>query len=70
MKPILGSLALVLMLLHPQQAGEGGAPKGPAVGKPAPAFRLNDHQAEVVSLGGKTSHWSVLAFFPKAATPG
>ena len=46
------------------------ARKRPDVGKPAPALRLNDHTGNAVSLGGKRSNWTVLAFFPKAATPG
>ena len=40
------------------------------VGKPAPAFRLNDHDGRLVAVGGKAEHWTVLAFYPKAATPG
>ena len=44
--------------------------KRPEVGKPAPALRLNDHTGEIVELGTKRKNWSVLAFFPKAATPG
>ncbi len=41
-----------------------------AVGKPAPAFRLNDSQGKAVAIGGAAGHWTVLAFYPKAATPG
>ena len=40
------------------------------VGKPAPAFRLNDHTGTAVQIGGEGEHWTVLSFFPKAATPG
>ena len=49
-----------------------GAPasKLPEVGKPAPALRLNDHKGNIVTLGGKTKNWSVLAFYPKAMTSG
>jgi len=43
---------------------------GPEVGKPAPTTRLNDSGGVAVSVGGKSEHWTVLAFFPKAATPG
>ena len=46
------------------------AAKMPEVGKPAPALRLNDHHGKIVELGGKRANWTVLAFFPKAATPG
>ena len=45
-------------------------PVGPEVGKPAPAFRLNDHTGRAVKIGGKSDTWTVMAFFPKAATPG
>ena len=47
------------------------APRGPAVGKPAPDFRLNTQDGEIVQLSehGK-DRWTVLAFYPKAATPG
>jgi hypothetical protein len=49
---------------------QAGAPKKPEVGKPAPSLRLNDHHGNIVELGGKRKNWTVLAFFPKAATPG
>jgi len=52
------------------QDDPGKAPKRPEVGKPAPVFRLNDHTGKIVELGGKSENWTVLAFFPKAATPG
>lgn len=63
--PLLALLALD-WALGPQS----GAPKKPEVGKPAPTLRLNDHRGNIVELGGKRANWSVLAFFPKAATPG
>lgn len=40
------------------------------VGQTAPVFRLNDHLGKVVQVGGETDVWTVLAFYPKAATPG
>jgi hypothetical protein len=48
------------------------APPGATVGQPAPAFRLNDQTGALVSVGGedKDGDWTVLAFYPKAATPG
>ena len=49
---------------------EGGKPKAPRVGDAAPTFRLNDQQGRAVSIGGKSEHWTVVAFFPKAMTPG
>ncbi len=38
--------------------------------EPAPAFALNDHHGKKVSVGGEVDHWTVLAFYPKAGTPG
>ena len=43
---------------------------GPEIGKPAPSFRLNDHNGKVVEVGGRCANWRVIAFYPKAATPG
>lgn len=60
----------VALLTFGLQSGQAPTPKRPEVGKPAPAVRLNDHRGEIVELGGKRANWSVLAFFPKAATPG
>ncbi len=40
------------------------------VGKAAPAFRLNDHLGKLVKVGGKSENWTVIAFYPKAMTPG
>lgn len=45
-------------------------PKPLSVGQRAPAFRLNDHSGKAVSIGGESDTWTVLAFYPKAATPG
>ncbi len=42
----------------------------PEVGKAAPALRLNDHHGHAVAIGGAAETWTVLAFYPKAATPG
>ena len=45
----------------------------PEVGKPAPAFRLNDHTGRAVSplvQEEDAALWTVLAFYPKAMTPG
>jgi hypothetical protein len=53
-----------------QDGGRPAPPTLPEVGKPAPAIRLNDHTGKVARIGGEAAHWSVLAFFPKAATPG
>lgn len=40
------------------------------VGAAAPAFRLNDHAGRAVSIGGDRERWTVVAFYPKALTPG
>jgi hypothetical protein len=69
MKILLPALLLALLMLAPL-APQAGAPKKPEVGKPAPSLRLNDHHGNIVELGGKRANWTVLAFFPKAATPG
>ena len=68
MRRLLIPVALVAALLPGLQESKPDA--GPKVGKPAPTARLNDHNGEVVAIGGAQEHWSILAFFPKAATPG
>lgn len=40
------------------------------VGHEAPHFRLNDQSGKATAIGGESQHWTVLAFFPKAATAG
>lgn len=42
----------------------------PAVGQPAPAFRLQDQQGKWVSLDDYKGKWVALYFYPKADTPG
>ncbi len=69
MKALLLVPVLALLTLT-RQGDPVAAPKLPEVGKPAPALRLNDHTGQIVSLGGKSEHWSVLAFYPKAMTSG
>ena len=44
--------------------------ESPKVGDAAPTFRLNDQQGRAVSIGGESETWTVVAFFPKAMTPG
>lgn len=41
----------------------------PEVGKPAPAFDAKANDGTSVSFP-PAGHWSVLAFYPKAGTPG
>ncbi|MCZ6597064.1 MAG: hypothetical protein O7B99_05450 [Planctomycetota bacterium] len=67
----LAALALgVLPVLALQEPKKEAAPPVPEVGKLAPSFRLNDHNGRAVEVGGKSERWTVVAFFPKAATPG
>ena len=65
-------LLAAALLLAPLalQDGQEKASQIPEVGKPAPTIRLNDHTGAAVSVGGKAERWTVLAFYPKAATPG
>ena len=65
---LLGTLAVLLTVTL--QGVPGTTMKLPEIGKPAPTFRLNDHTGKATPFGGKRPGWSVLAFFPKAATPG
>lgn len=73
MRPALCALLAALPVLGLTQetrpAEEKPAP-APEVGRDAPSFRLNDARGEAVSIGGKRERWTVLAFFPKAMTPG
>ena len=66
----LAALGLAATLTWAQDDPEKPAPKGPEVGKPAPTLRLNDHLGRAATVGGKAEHWTVLAFYPKAMTPG
>lgn len=69
MKALLIAPLLALLVVGLQDAAKP-AMKKPEIGKPAPTVRLNDHHGNIVELGGKRANWTVLAFFPKAATPG
>ena len=64
-------LALSLLCLPlATQEQDKRVPAKVEVGQAAPVFRLNDHLGEAVQVGGETDLWTVLAFYPKAATPG
>ena len=72
---LLGALLAVAPLLSVAQQDETPKPPPrPEVGAVAPTFRLNDQAGKALSIGGNTGtedrFWTVLAFFPKAATPG
>lgn len=60
-------VASVALLFQPGQTPEA---KPLAEGAAAPVFRLNDHKGDTVTIGGKQETWTILAFFPKALTPG
>lgn len=63
------AFALTLALVASQEE----APPKPTplvVGAEAPLFQLNDHSGKTVRVGGKSKSWTVLAFYPKALTPG
>lgn len=68
---LFSALAAGLLLT---QTPQDSAPVRPGVGAVAPAFRLNDQSGRAVKLTapkpGEDGAWTVLAFFPKAATPG
>ena len=72
----LGSIALLAVtgwVVQEETAVKGSdLQEGkPEVGKPAPTVRLNDERGKAVRLGpGADTGWTVLAFYPKAATPG
>lgn len=76
MKPIalaaaLVGLPLILAGLASSQEPRPKPAPTPVVGERAPAFQLNDHTGRGTELPiGDEESWTVLAFFPKAATPG
>lgn len=63
-------LAASLTRQDPQDKPKPQAEPVPAVGAAAPAFRLNDHTGRAVAVGGRADDWTVVAFYPKAATSG
>jgi hypothetical protein len=71
MKNVPIALLLTSALLLAQDEQPSG-PRPPEVGDPAPAFRLNDQDGKLVSIGGESEYglWTVVAFYPKAMTPG
>lgn len=58
------------LLLAPLSAQDQGGPTLPEIGKAAPVIRLNDHTGAVKQVGGEAELWTVLAFYPRAGTPG
>lgn len=71
MKRTFLACALALgALLAQDPHDEPPGPQPPTVGEPAPVFRLNDQDGAAVAVGGQSQTWTVVAFYPKAATPG
>lgn len=68
MKRILLLLLLLLLIAAPAFAAEADA--GPAVGRSAPDFRLQDQKGDWHTLAGERGKWVVLYFYPKDFTPG
>lgn len=69
------ALALATLSVRAQQPAPKPTPAPKAsleVGAEAPKFRVNDDAGKGVAVGGaqKDGTWTVLAFYPKAATPG
>lgn len=63
--------AACLALLAPAALGEEEERVTIEVSDPAPDFRLNGQDGKAVSLTeARNDGWVVLAFFPKADTPG
>ncbi len=62
-------LLVPLFLQNPQEAARS-AQEVPKVGDVLPQFRLNDQDGQAVAVGGAADHWTVVAFYPKAATAG
>ena len=71
MKTQAVALGLALATLVPHQ-DTAEKPTLPTIGQPAPVFRLNNHLGRATTVGPREEEatWTVLAFFPKAATPG
>jgi peroxiredoxin Q/BCP len=63
---LLGTAAALSFLL----AGAALAAEPPAVGSPAPAFKLQDQTGKWHELSDYKGKWVVLYFYPKDNTPG
>ncbi|MFT5478296.1 MAG: hypothetical protein ACI8Y8_003661 [Planctomycetota bacterium] len=66
--PLLAAVLFTAALFVPQTPTQQQAQ--PVVGESAPRLRLNDHDGNIVTVGGEGERWTVLAFYPKAMTPG
>ena len=63
-------LKIAAVVLPLVLAGTALAADPPAVGSPAPAFKLQDQTGKWRSLSDYKGKWVVLYFYPKDATPG
>jgi len=63
---LLAVLPCAAFLQEPAQ----DAPPRAVVGSAAQICRLNDQAGKVAAIGGASERWTIMAFFPKAATPG
>ena len=63
------TLGLVAALFLAQETSQRPS-ASPKVGAPAPVFRLNDQAGVAQTIGGESETWTVVAFYPKAMTPG
>ena len=66
----LATLALAAIALFGVQVGSDAPAPVAEIGKSIPTFRLNDHTGQIQTIGGKSELWTVIAFYPKALTPG
>ena len=68
---LLAPAAILVAVFVALASADDERPVAPKVGATAPDFRLNDHEGRATSLAeAREGHWVVLAFFPRAATPG
>ena len=69
---LAASLPMLALLLAGVVAGSGQAlaTDAPAVGQPAPAFKLQDQAGKWHSLADYKRKWVALYFYPKDDTPG
>ena len=72
--PALAALLPALTLAFAALVASGGPARAdgvaPAVGKPAPAFKLQDQAGKWHSLADYKGKWVALYFYPKDDTPG
>ena len=67
---LIQSLVLIFVLGSSQDPPAPEKAEELAVGSTAPSLRLNDQTGNATKLFDDKDRWTVLAFYPKAATPG